>query len=492
MKKLDKLILKAFIGPFLLTFVVVVFILLTQTMIKYFDEFVGKDLGFAVFAELMFYFSMNTTPVALPLAVLLSSLMTFGNMGEHNELTAVKGAGISLLRVLLPIFIFSILLTCVAFWFNNTVVPKANLKAFSLLWDIRQKKPSLSIKEGIFYKDLPGVSIKVNKKLPDKNTMLDMMIYDHQESNGNTRVILADSAKMYTMYDGRYLVFELFDGKSYDDYSPGARNGQKDQFVRNTFKKSKMVFSLASFDMGRTPEELFSNHRIMKNVKELRHISDSLTKQYTFKQKNLLPAITQYYFHHKKASYPSIDTTIKISKGAWLDSLQKAKLSPQIQRDILSRAVNQARNIRSHTQTTAQDLDNTAKESRVFTAERYKRYTQSVACLIMFLIGAPLGSIIKKGGLGVPVLVSIIFFIVFYVLSLLGEKWGKEGIMLVPVGSWGANFILLCAGLFFLSKARTDSRLFEADVYRMAFNRLKEKIKRIRQPKHQPEQIVGV
>jgi lipopolysaccharide export system permease protein len=199
MKKLDKFIIKAFIGPFFLTFAVVVFIFLTQTIIKYFEYLVGKGLGWNVFVELLFYFSLNTVPIALPLAVLLSSLMTYGNLGEHYELTAIKSAGISLVRVLFPIFIFSILLTFAAFWFNNRVVPRANLKAFSLLWDVKQKKPSLSLKEGIFYKDLPGVSIKANKKLPDEKTLLDMIIYDHQENNGNTHIILADSAQMYTI-----------------------------------------------------------------------------------------------------------------------------------------------------------------------------------------------------------------------------------------------------------------------------------------------------
>ncbi len=495
MKKLDKFIIKAFIGPFFLTFAVVVFIFLTQTIIKYFEYLVGKGLGGGVFAELLFYFSLNTVPIALPLAVLLSSLMTYGNLGEHYELTAIKSAGISLVRVLFPIFIFSILLTFAAFWFNNRVVPKANLKAFSLLWDVKQKKPSLSLKEGIFYKDLPGVSIKANKKLPDEKTLLDMIIYDHQENNGNTHVILADSAQMYTILNGRYLVFELFDGQSYKDYSASNRRGGADnvQFVRNHFKQSKIVFDLSSFDMGDTPETLFSNHRWMKNVDELNYAVDSLRREQVKMQENLARGVSQYYTNHLRpvrlvASGKGKDTlkTVAVAPGKWSDSLRNHKTQPYQQKDIYSRAANQARSVRAYTESNLQQLETARAEERTYTAERHRRYTQSVACLIMFLIGAPLGSIIKKGGLGVPVLISILFFIIFYVFSMLGEKWAREGITRIAVGMWGGNFILFWVGMFFLRQARNDSRLLEADAYRIAFNRLKKRLGGRRKPSPVP------
>jgi lipopolysaccharide export system permease protein len=489
MKKLDKFIIKAFIGPFFLTFAVVVFIFLTQTIIKYFEYLVGKGLGWNVFVELLFYFSLNTVPIALPLAVLLSSLMTYGNLGEHYELTAIKSAGISLVRVLFPIFIFSVLLTFAAFWFNNRVVPKANLKAFSLLWDVKQKKPSLSLKEGIFYKDLPGVSIKANKKLPDEKTLLDMIIYDHQENNGNTHVILADSAQMYTILNGRYLVFELFDGQSYKDYSAnGRRNGEGQvQFVRNHFKKSKIVFDLSSYDMGDTPETLFSNHRWMKSVDELNYAVDSLGKEYVKMQDNLSRGVSQYYTNHLRPvrfAAHTKDTTkaVAIAPGKWSDSLKNAKPQPYQQKDIYSRAANQARSVRAYTESNLQQMESAMSEVRTYTAERHRRYTQSVACLIMFLIGAPLGSIIKKGGLGMPVLISIMFFIIYYVFSMLGEKWAREGLVHIPVGVWGGNFILFLVGMFFLRQARNDSRLLEADAYHIAFNRLKKRLGGRRKP----------
>jgi lipopolysaccharide export system permease protein len=488
MKKIDKLILKSFIGPFFLTFVVVVFILLTQTLIKYFDEFVGKDLGFAVFSELIFYFSLTTTPVALPLAMLLSTLICFGNLGEHYELTAIKSAGISLVRVLFPIFLFSILLTFVAFWFNNTIVPHSNLNAYSLLWDIRQKKPSLDIKEGVFYNGLTGFSIKANKKVPTKNgeVLLDVMLYNHKDGNGNNQVILADSAKMYTTLNERYLILELFKGNSYAVIEPDVRKAQKDEFQRDEFDHSKMVFDLSSFDLSRTKKELFSSSKYMMNVRQLQHVADSVYNDYAVLRKNAPVTASQYYYNHTKALPAKVDSL----QGSWMDSLSSRKLEQFAIQDILSTATSQARNMKSFTQSHVQQMENTLKESRTFTVEKYKKYTQSLACLIMFLIGAPLGAIIKKGGLGVPVLVSITFFIIFYVLSLLGEKWAREGIVGIPPGVWAANFILFWFGLFFLRQARNDSRLFEADMYKVALGRFAEKWQKRFAPRRQQIQKV--
>jgi lipopolysaccharide export system permease protein len=472
MKKIDKLILKSFIGPFLLTFVVVVFILLSVTLIKYFDDFVGKDLGFAVFAELIFYFSLNLTPTALPLSMLLSSLICFGNLGEHYELTAIKSAGISLLRVLFPIFIFSLMLSFVAFWFNNTIVPKANLSVFSLLWDVRQKKPSLDIKEGVFYNGLSGISIKVNKKLPDGETMLDMMIYDHREGNGNRNITLADSGKMYTIHEDRYLVLDLFKGSSYAEPTSGRRQVQDDDFRRDAFKHATLVFSLASFDMSRTKKEMFASNKMMKNIDQLQQVADSMEKEHASIQESIQQNIKQYYSSHLKLGQATLDTM----DDTWTDSLIEAKTFAIEQRkEMLNRAATQARNIRNFTQNNLQELALTLKESRTFRIEKHKKFTLSVACLIMFLIGAPLGAIIKKGGLGVPVLMSIVFFIIFYVISLLGENWAKGGLIAIPYGVWGANCILFCVGLFFLKQAKNDSRLFEADVYKVALNEILER-----------------
>ncbi|MCC9135262.1 LptF/LptG family permease [Pontibacter silvestris] len=458
MKKLDKLILKSFIGPFILTFAVVEFILLTQYMLKYLDELVGKDLGINVFAELLFYFSLNMAPLAMPLAVLLSALMTFGNLGEHYELTAIKTSGIALPRILRPLFFFVVVLSVGAFFFNNIVVPKANLKAYSLLWDIRQKKPAMNIKEGTFYNGLPGYSIKVNKKMNEGRSLVDVMIYDHSRGASNSRVILADSGEMYTQYNDTYLVLDLYDGVSYVDQGDGSFRSTNEQFVRQRFDESKIVFSLSSFDLSRTREEYFSENKMMKNINQLVVVTDSLRRQGSKEQERFAPSVDPFY------SYFKADTS-SMKNGLRLNDKEVDKELAVVDEGIASLATNKARNIKSFTGSYVERIRATLRDANNYEIEIWRKYTQSAAILIMFLIGAPLGAIIKKGGLGVPVLISITFFIAMYVMTILGEKWAREGLIPVGVGMCIANAVLLPIGLFFLNQARHDSNLLEVDFW---------------------------
>lgn len=604
MKKLDKLILQSFIGPFILTFLVVVFILLTQYMLKYFEEFVGKDLGFNVFAELLMYFSINMTPVALPLAVLLSSLMTFGNLGEHFELTAIKSSGISLVRILLPLFVFVCFLSVLAFFSNNYIVPKANLNAYSLLYDIKQTKPSLDLKEGAFYNGIPNYSIKVNKKFPDGETLGDLIIYDHTAGQGNTKVILADSGKMTTIHNNSYLMLKLFNGNSYSELeSKGSRVGKNtiEDFHRNSFDESKIVLSLASFGLKETKKELFANNRLMLNATELTDDIDSMKQEsirikyemfsnldryFTYHLKNeievpeeLIPKKVNEVLNHirpdiadkkkvpnntktsqskkdkerkestqaKRKKHPVVkkpnklqeEITINLEKGtdkqaipsnksllssmpdaseadvpqyglftknlvadsillafdefsynklALVDSLYRQKLhydstvwanydsafhKTGVEQKVVGQAVSQARYVKNNVSMQATRMQNINKEINTYIIEKNKKFSQAVACIIMFLIGAPLGAIIKKGGLGVPVIISVCFFIISYVLSMTGEKWGKEGIIEPVFATWVANIILLPFGLFFLQQARNDIRVFESDFYKVMIDKVK-------------------
>ncbi|PRY15534.1 lipopolysaccharide export system permease protein [Pontibacter ummariensis] len=466
MKKLDKLILRAFLGPFLLTFAVVEFILLTQYMLKYLDELVGKDLGAEVFAELLFYFSMNMAPVALPLAVLLSALMTFGTLGEHHELTAIKTAGIPLTRILRPVFIAVSLLTIGAFFFNNNIVPKANLKAYSLLWDIRQKKPAMNFKEGAFYNGIPGYSIKVNEKLNDGQTLRDVMIYDHSKGGANTTVILADSGEMYMAYDDNYLILELFRGNTYIDQNDASFRNTNDQFARQRFDESKIVLSMASFNLDRTREELFSDNKMMKNISQLKVVTDSLRRYTDREETRYAPNVDPFYMYFKA-------DTGSVKNGLRLTGKALERELPKPTPEVLAMATNKARNIKSFTASYVERLNNTLRDANNYEIEIWKKYTQSAAIIIMFLIGAPLGAIIKKGGLGVPVLISIMFFIFMYVMSILGEKWAREGIVPVGAGLWAANMVLLPIGLFFLYQARSDSSLLEVDFWRKLVTRLR-------------------
>ncbi|MCU0356386.1 MAG: LptF/LptG family permease [Cyclobacteriaceae bacterium] len=578
MKKLDKLVLTSFLGPFILTFLVVVFILLTQHMLKYFDDIIGKGLGFDVIGQLLFYFAIFMTPIAMPLAVLLSSLITFGNLGEHFELTAIKSAGISLLRAIQPIFYFVIILTGIAFYVNNNLVPKAALEAYSLLYDIKQKKPALDLREGTFYNGIPDISIKVNEKFPDGITLKDVIIYDHRKNDGNKDVTIADSGKMYTILNERYLKFELFNGYNYTEGTSTTSDlvGQKAKYgtetlSRTKFAKSQMVFDLSSFQLSRTDKKWFQGNRIMRNLSELDVDLDSLRKE---KMNQRLIHYTNYqtfytFFHsadsislpeelsaHKrlrdslsnierlktiqqnetewKVSQPetpqvtegtpltdsslspkenevAIDSGITEEKNARvsgrlrrLDSLRtsirsdsalltyeqerkrKQQLSDSslqakldsifalpLDRPLYSSAVNKARTVKSQLSGSIGSMDVYDLENRVFRIQWHKILASSLACVAMFLIGAPLGAIIKKGGLGVPFLVSILFFIIYYLLTMTGEKWAKQGFIDPAIGVWAADFILLLVGLIFLRQARVDARLFDSDFYQVLLDKVR-------------------
>lgn len=556
MKKLDKFVISSFIGPFLLTFVVVVFILLTQYMLKYFDDFVGKDLGIDVFSELIMYFSINMTPVALPLAVLLSSLMTFGNMGEHFELTAIKGAGISLTRVVKPLFFFVVGLSILAFLSNNYVVPKASLKAYSLLYDVKQKKPALDIREGVFYGGIPQFEIKVNKKYPDGETLKEIIIYDHSSGLGNKNVILADSGRMYTVNNDRFLKLELYNGNRYsEDNMPGTSSGLNadTRFTRNSFDATTLIFSLASFDMQRTKEEYFAQHRRMKTMNELSVAMDSLAGEKLAIEYQAFTSSPTFYTYHlrydslmpdklqeKALSLAKNDTSVvfydtdtdsiaddsirvrmqrqqsemsetassarsrlirqvkqqEMQQNQVVNNISSAKQkyivtevdSALIQRmdtaiteseysSIIAKALNQSKTISNTLQINASKVEKLERDINKDLYESRKKVAQAISCLIMFLIGAPLGAIIKRGGLGFPVLISICFFIAFYVMTEMSRKWADELIMDAEIAVWFPNMVLLPFGILFMLQARLDTRILEPDFYKVWIERITRRVR---------------
>ncbi|TDQ18997.1 lipopolysaccharide export system permease protein [Algoriphagus boseongensis] len=569
MKKLDKLILGSFIGPFILTFLVVDFILLIVNMLKYFDEIFGKGLGFAIYAELIGYFVISISPMALPLAVLLSSLMTFGNLGEHFELTAIKSSGISLTRALRPIGIFAAVLTILAYLSNNYLVPKVNLKTFSLLYDIRTKSPSLDIKEGVFYAGIPNYSIKVNEKLDDIR-LRDIIIYNHADGQGNLNVTLADSGRMETFMNDSYMKLTLYNGQNYKEArSTRGISEPPVEFSRTKFAENIMVFDLSAFQLNRTPEDLWSTNRAIKNIAQIKDGLDSiysLVNDLKYQNYQTAEGIYPFFTRNRKLTPPaeiaerkakddtlrklkilrerelndSISSNLNTDDSVAIDSNQKAVeptkislettvrseradsiLSQKLQRrkidtavqftkqpeiistvdtagvgekkpkvvrttlltdeekaridslmykqgyitNAVTMALNNSRNLKNTFNVKASQVDAHEREYRRYEIAWYQKYTQAIACFVMFLIGAPLGSIIKKGGLGLPVLISIIFFILFYMLSITGEKWAKEGLADPMLGTFFSNLCLVPFGLFFLRQARKDARLFEADFY---------------------------
>jgi lipopolysaccharide export system permease protein len=508
MKNIDKLILGSFLGPFIMTFLVVVFILLNIHMLKYFDDIIGKDLGWAVIGQLFFYFAIFNTPNSLPLAVLLSALITFGNLGEHFELTAIKSLGISLTRALLPIFIFVIFITAFAFYTGNYLVPKAALEAYSLLYDIKQKKPALDLKEGTFTSSIPDINIKVAKKFPDSKTIKGVIIYDHRGKTGNKEVIVADSGRMFAILGDQYLRLELFNGYNYREGAADqdiAQGTGEETMSKTRFAKSVMVFDLSSFGLMRTDKKWFQGHRIMRNLKELDRDIDSLEFERNKQLLSLMDVKESFFRYHRKSDSTILSPALKAAKDR-RDSLVKVQNPgmvpeatvrrfkvkyPTNEADIekasavlstktattgdLTQAVSAARNASSQLLNVNERLRQYSEDSKVFQVQWHKIIASAVACMAMFLIGAPLGAIIKKGGLGVPVLASIIFFILFYVLSLLGEKWAKAGTVSVPVGIWMANGILFCIGFVFLLQARRDARLFESDFYMVIIDRLRRR-----------------
>lgn len=508
MRKIDKLIIKSFVGPFILTFLVVVFILLLQHMLKYFDDIIGKDLGWDVVGTLLFYFAIFMTPLALPLAILLSSLITFGNLSEHFEITAIKALGISLSRSLVPIFLMVIGLTVFAFYVNNTWVPHAALEAYSLLYDIKQKKPALDLQEGTFYNGIPDISIKVGKKFPDGSSLRDVIIYDHRAKIGNKQVTIADSGRMYTILNDQYLKLELFNGYDYSEGADGQRvgpeMGSQESLRKTHFSKTEIVFDLSSFGLARTDKRWFQGNRIMRSVFELNTDMDSLT--YEINQSDLSRHKLQFsmFSFHRKGDTLEVPRMLQAFKKAQ-DSIDRVrnpygspfpldfevipaaavqaaarKISDSVfaappTRDEVSLALSSTRSLKAQLLNMNTNRTNYVHERMVFQIQWHKILANSLACIVMFLIGAPLGSIIKKGGLGVPVIFSIFFFILFYLFMSTGEKWALQGRITVPQGIWAADFILTLIGLFFLRQARLDARLFDSDYYRVIVERLKRR-----------------
>lgn len=515
MKKIDKLILASFLGPFILTFLVVVFILLNIHMLKYFDDIIGKDLGWDVIGQLLFYFAIFNTPVALPLAVLLSSLITFGNLGEHFELTAIKSLGVSLVRSLLPIFVFVLFVTLGAFIVGNYLVPKAALEAYSLLYDIKQKKPALDLRPGAFYNAIPDISIKVDEKFQEDGVLKGITIYDHRGRTGNKEVTKADSGRMYTFMNNQYLKLELFNGNNYiegagsgTDVSSG--QGNEETFRKTKFAKTQIVFDLSSFGLNRTDKKWFQSNRIMRNMKQLKFDMDSVNTEIKTQQLSIYNTSSQVFNYHLKKDTIAWPEDIKKLKrerdsiflinsnnaekvppnqvvgvrNAWdgkilisdkVRSLSDSIFKTPYSRSDISVASNQVRMVKSQLYNANEKIKSHNEQFTQFEVQWHKILANSIACIAMFLIGAPLGSIIKKGGLGVPVLVSILFFIVFYVLSLIGEKWAKQSVLAVAEGMWLANIVLVTIGLIFLKQARADARLFDADFYNVVWDKLKRR-----------------
>jgi lipopolysaccharide export system permease protein len=485
-KKVDTFVLKSFIGPLIFTFFIVLIILILQFLWMYVDELAGKGLDFKIVSELIYHFSMTFVPTALPLAILLASLMTFGNMGEFSELSALKSSGIPLQRIMLPLIIMIGLIAVVSFFFSNNVLPYSTSKARTLLYDIRRKKPDINIQAGTFYNGVPDFSIKITTKDPVTNRLNNLIIYDHRDKRGNTNVILADSGYMKTTPDGTGLIMVLYNGYSFNEIeeknvNPGLR---KYPSRKDYFKEQTIVISLTGFDLERSEAGLFKSNSSMLNISQLTFYIDSLNTRHNERITSQLNEFknTKIYTQRnsmKKWSHwtnvaDSINRIRPFETRGIFDTLPAAEKNA-----VLSMAISSLKDGNSYLVERNESLHWEIKVIKRYEAEWNRKLTMSFACLVFFFIGAPLGAIIRKGGLGTPSVISIFFFVIYYVISISGQKLVEEDVIGTFAGMWAASYILLPIGIFLTYKATTDSVIMNIDTYLVFLKKIKDYLYRI-------------
>ena len=409
-----------------------------QFLWKYIDDLIGKGLDVSQVSELMIYSIARFVPLALPIAVLISSVMVLGKLGENYELAALQSSGISLISIMKPIFILIVLISILSFLFSNYVMPIANFKGGSLLYDIKKKKPAINIKEGIFYNDIDGFSIKIGSK--DDDVLNDILIYDHKENLGNKKVISAKSGKMKITDDEKYMELYLFDGNSYIEIE---NNNKKKKSINRkiSFQKDLIRFDLSSFNM-KNSEMLYKGHYAMLNNKQLSYSIDSLNNKLIDKQNLIKVRVSENYKY---------DVSSKSDSVILLNNLNNKR--------IHETAINKLRILKSISKSNSDDLNYKKTIIAKHKIEWHRKISLAFACIIMFLIGAPLGSIIRKGGFSVPLLVSILLFVVYYVISITGEKTAKDLSTSPFEGMWISNFIFIPISIILISLALRNSSI---------------------------------
>ena len=475
-KKLDKLIIKAFIGPFIATFFITLLVLVMQFFWLYIDDFVGKGLGVDVVLKFIWYQSAVLIPLALPLAILLSSLMTFGSLGESFELVAIKSSGISLLRFMRPLFIVSVFVSGIAFLFSNYVIPVAYLKSRTLLSDIVYAKPAFDLKEGEFYDKISGFAIKIGKKEANDSIIRDVIVYE-QANSLQDNFIIAKSGIMKISENKRYLEFNLRDGWRYQER--GTDNA-KTEYIRLGFKEYKKQFDLSSFQINWTPdsnnrnnERVYSMRQLSKAIDSLKKVNDRIRANV---ESGLYSSLAFIKYIDSAGNKKQKDTSF------WKKGKNFEQQLPDSAREIVyQHAIARINGMQSSLAATRQTLKDQERIYRKHKIEWHRKLVLSSACLILFLIGAPLGSIIRKGGLGTPLIAAISFFMVFYFSTTMGEKFAKENTLTPFTGMWLAAFILVPVGVFLTYKAMRDSQLFSKEWYYRMAKSIRQSVRRARE-----------
>lgn len=464
-KKLDRLILKAFIGPFIATFFITVFVLLLQFFWLWIDDIVGKGLDLFTIARFIVYVCATLVPLALPLAILLASLMTFGNLGETFELVAIKSAGIPLTRFMQPLFIITILLCGAAFIFNNNVIPVVSLKMNTLKYDIVYAKPAFDIREGVFYDKIEGYVIKIGKKEADNKTIRNIIVYERNYGLQDN-IIVANSGEMKVSPDKRFLEFNLKDGWRYEEQ--GNHLTINTDYIRMGFKEYKKSFDLSSFKLNETEDSVFKDNYRMLSIRQLGKRIDSLKKISVHFQKKMNNEMQPYlsFVHNLDTSWVKTSPPPKKVRSI------KNIVPDSVTKNISERVIGNVNMIKSTLDINANEYEAKRSDLRSHLIEWHRKLSMSAACLVLFLIGAPLGSIIRKGGLGMPLIFAVVFFVVFFLLNNFGEKLVKENILQPVAGMWLASAVLLPIGIFLIVKAMRDSQLFNNEFYFRLYKKL--------------------
>ena len=483
-KRLYGYILTTFIPVFLMTFAICLFLVLMQFLWKYVEDFVGKGLGLDVIGEMFLYAALNLIPLALPLSILLASLMVFGSLGESLELLAIKSAGSPLLKIMKPLIFFILFISVGAFFFQNNALPVIQTKFYTLLISIRQASPELDIPEGVFYKEIDGYNIYVEEKNQDTGMLYDVLIYDLASGFNNMAVIICDSAEMNMTDDKTMLIFTMYNGQQFQNYNKGNNVRYDQDFVpysRESFDSKTMMVSYdANFermDEGVIEGSSTSSY-VSKNLSQLGVSIDSMRT--IMDSVNLVDRrmMKNYSFMSFRNSYPAEkrDSIVGLSSFADVavpspDTLLYSK-EPQQQSSILENAYMKADNNSNEFMFRSLNKTTTQKTINRHWVEWHRKFTIPFTCLIFFFIGAPLGSIVRKGGLGTPIVISVFLFIIYYILENIGYKMTRDGVWEHWFGMWFSSLILLPIGVFLTYKAMNDSVIMNTDTYISFFKRL--------------------
>ena len=466
--------LSRFLPRFLMTFCICLFIVMMQFLWRYIDELVGKGLSIDVVAELFFYAALSMVPLALPLSILLAALMTFGDLGEHVELTALKSSGISLTTIMKPLAILMAIVAVGAFFFQNNVLPQSQVKMWTLLFSMRQTSPTLDIPEGAVYSQIPGYNIFVKRNDKERDMLYNMLIYDVSRTSMYPRIVAADSGRLSMTEDKRHLVLTLYKGSWYEDMKGGGGvNGMSgDLYRRETFHDKEILIPYDA-NFSRMDDETMRSQYVGKNITELQQTIDSVRIKVDSAAQNVItrmrtqpecgvPLVRTIYKDRQQIQEPVKE--VKLDKAVDIKDIING-LSEHEQQQIVNQAMMRATTSMQDLQFQGYTINDDNYVIRRHQIELMKKFTLSLACLIFFFIGAPLGAIIRKGGLGTPIVVSVLLFIIYYIIDNMGYKLARDGRAEVWQGIWLSSAVLLPLGIFLTKKAVNDSAVFNPDAW---------------------------